>query len=433
MQVGDYVSTTGSANPGSNDITLQQITGIAETELGYTYILVDGVTFVEENDTAATVSFRSQYDTLGEGLGMVPDEVDIDQHQDLKAFFLQNQDYEFYLRDTINGRDFINTQIYRPAAAFAIPRKARASVGIHQGPLPSVQIKTLDISNVLNPSQLKVARTTNRNFYNVFVHKWEELPLEEKTIRRRIAISTESQDRIDAGQKVYTVEALGMRESLSALSLATLAQDRLLRKYKFAAEAIKGVKLPMRTGFDLEIGDTVLLDLGSIQATDINNEGSRQGTGNVRLFEVENKSYNLRTGGVTVDLLDSNFSADSRFGLYSPASFIKSASSQSKFVIEPSFLTTRFGVNEWQKWVSLIGASIKVRNSDYSVEGTALLSSLTGNEITLDSDLGFVPAAGYIMELDVYDNQPDSIKLVFAFWSDGSNNFADGGIPYQWY
>lgn len=431
VQVGDFITTTG-ASDGANNVTLKAISAITLTDTG-SYIEVTGVTFVEESDSAAVIDFRSQYDTLGEGLSMQPDEVDIDQHTDFKSFFLSSFDYDFYLKDTITGRKFLSEQIYLPSGSFSIPRKARASLGIHQGPLPSVKIKTLTTESISNPTELKIERATNRNFYNTFVHKWETLALDDKTTRRRVAISTTSQDRIPIGTKTLTITADGMRDALSALNLATSAQDRYLRKYKFGAETFKNIKLNMETGFDVEIGDTVLLDLSSIQATDIQNSGSRTGVDNQRLFEIENKTQDIATGRVQIDIIDSNFDKDARFCVFSPASLVKSGASTTVFTIKPSFLTTRFGTNEWRKWESLIGASIKVRNSDYSINDTAILASINGNEITLETALSFTPLADYTMELDKYVNQPAAIKLVFGFWSDGSNNFADGGIPYQWY
>ena len=83
---GDFLTTTGAAN-GANNVSMKTINEIVVNEDG-SYVVVNDVTFVTETDSAATVSFRSQYDSLGIGAGlkMIPDDVDVTQHIYLKNF-----------------------------------------------------------------------------------------------------------------------------------------------------------------------------------------------------------------------------------------------------------------------------------------------------------------------------------------------------------
>jgi hypothetical protein len=433
IQTGDYITTT-LAGLGANNVVLKEITDIVITDIG-SYLVVAGAGFVEEIDSPAVVAFRSKYDTLGEGARMSADEVDIDQFLDIKSIFLSTFDYDIYIDDTIESlKDWLGKFIYLPAGCYELPRKARSSLGIHQGPLPTINIKTLNIENIVNPSSLKVTRSINRNFYNTIVHHWEVLAATpDKSIRSRVGFSQLSRDQIDYGNKVLEIEAKGFRDVNNAENLATQAQDRILRKYKFAAETIRGVELSnLKTSLDLEIGDIVSLDMASIKATDIKEGGTRAGA--PRLFEVENRTFDTAAAKSKIDLIDTNFSNDTRFGTWSPSSYIsKDATLQNTFIIKPSFHTDRYGANEWRKWEPLIGASVRVRNADFTIIGTALLQSVSGNSITVNANLGFLPLEDYLLELDIYDNQPDEIKLVFGFWSDDINNFADGGTPYQWY
>jgi len=220
-----------------------------------------------------------------------------------------------------------------------------------------------------------------------------------------------------------------LRTALAGDTLAATATNRRLRKYKFGAEFIKNMRINFKTGFSIEVGDIVLVDLDSLNISDIKEGGTRNGA---RLFQIDNKAIDFKTGQVTLNLVDTNFDKDARFGTISPSSKIKIGSSQTQFIIEESFSSV-FGINEFKKWEDLIGASVRVHNSTYSVDGNAILTQLTGNTVTLDSALGFTPTTSEIMELDVYDNQPENVKLIFAFWSNGASNFADGGIPYQWF
>jgi hypothetical protein len=78
-----------------------------------------------------------------------------------------------------------------------------------------------------------------------------------------------------------------------------------------------------------------------------------------------------------------------------------------------------------------VGTEVVVRSADYSVQGRALLKAVTSNSIEVETDLGFTPLAGYIMECGDYDNQTDDVKIAYGSMSDGDNNFADGKISYK--
>lgn len=427
VRVGDYITTTGATN-GANNVSLKQITGITENDYG-TYLTISGVSFVDEYGTSAVVDFRSQYDVWPTGLKMYPDEVDIEEHEDLHSTFLSGFQYDFYIDETIdNAKDWMSEQVYNPAGAYSIPRKAQSSVGYHIGPLPTESIKVLDISNVLNPEGLKLQRSTSKNFFNSVLYRYENTALETGTLTKGV-ITTDATSlaQIPVGSKALTIDAYGMRDSLSATSLATTATSRRLKKYKFGAEYVQNLKLNFATGFDLEIGDICIVDFASLKITDIKT-GTR--SGGVRLCEVSNKSINIKTGEIMIDIIDTNFSADSRYCLMSPASLVKTGVSTTQFVIKESYSSTKYGANEYRKWESWVGAVVIVRNAAYTISDTGTIQSISENTITLTSALSFTPSADYIMELADYDLQPANIKLVYGFMSDGAA-FADSGIEYQ--
>lgn len=428
VSLGDYITTTGSSF-GANNVTLKPIIGITKTDIG-TYIEIDDVTFVTEMMSAAVISFRSQYDTFpaGAGLAMDAEDVDVDQHQALKRNFLSSHEQRHYIKDTVdNGKEFIESQLYLPSASFSVPRKTKASVNYHVGPLPTQQLKILADDNIKDPDKIKIRRTIAKNFNNTIIFRYEELPLEDKFIRGTVAVSAESLDRIPVGKKGLVIESKGLRADLNGGNLANTASERLLDRYRFGAEFIEGMGLNFKTGFDLEIGDIAVLDLSSVQISD-SKTGSREGE--PRLFEVINKTLDLKSFDVKVDLVDTAFDLNARYGLISASSKIKSATDQKTFVIKQTG-NSLFGANEYKKWEQYIGCGVKVRDVDFTVIGTSFLESVDGNTITLTSNLGFVPLEDYRMELDFYDTQTDIIKLIYVFMSDGTNNFSDGRQPYQ--
>lgn len=427
--VGDYITTSGASN-GANNVTNKQITAVTQTDTGW-YIVIDGVSFVEENATSALISFRSQFDTLGPNAGVAfgNDEVDVTEHLDIKTKYLSSAEYRFYIKDIIeNGQEFLSEQVYNPVAAYALPRKAQASVGIHTGPIPGSDIKTLNNKNVINPSKISINRSTNKNFYNTIVYKHDESAIEDRFTSGLITIDGTSVTQIPVGNVPLVLEARGLRDDLSAQNLAQQSANRRLRKYKFGAEYIQGIETDFKTGFEIEIGDKVICDLGSLKVSDINT-GKR--TGDPRLFEVVNKRLNIGKGQISFDLVDTNYGLDSRYALIGPASYIKTGVSQTEIVIKPSFNTTRYGTNEYKKWEEFIGAYVLVRSGDHSIIGYSYLADISGNTLLLSTALGFVPLEDYVIEFADYDNQIEGVKVIYGFMSDGANNFGDGKIPYQ--
>lgn len=80
-----------------------------------------------------------------------------------------------------------------------------------------------------------------------------------------------------------------------------------------------------------------------------------------------------------------------QFCSFSPSVPIQSGISGTQFNVPPSHVSKFF-----------VGANILVRDSDYSpetsVEAKILVSNISGNTITVDTDLGFTPGAGYKVE-----------------------------------
>ena len=428
ITVGDYVSITGATN-GANNVSLIPIVAITKTEDGSFLTLPVGTGLIQENTTAALISFRSRYDVWPQGAAMHADEVDIEEHNFIKRIFLsETEQYRFFLYEEIELKEFIGEQIYNPLSAYSVPRKAQSSIGYHKaGLIPGGFIPKVSSSNVTNAPKLKITRSTSKNFYNAVLYKFDENILEvDKFIKYNSTLSTDSRNRIDVGSRTLTIASKGLRSDLQGEVLSNNATANRLQKYKFGAEFIRKIKLDLKTGFQVEIGDLVLLDISSLQISD-KNSGTRAGES--RLFQIDNKSFNMRSGEVIVDLVDTNFDKDTRFGLISPASYVKTGLTERTFIISPSFNTTQFGTNEFLKYENYIGTTMRVRNDDFSINGTAQLIGLSGNTVTLGSDLGFIPTANMIFEFADYDTQSEDVKLIYVSMSD--TVFADGKQQYQ--
>jgi hypothetical protein len=426
--VGDYITTNGATN-GANNVSNKVIAAITENEFGTT-VEVSGVSFVEESATTGVMSIRSQYDSLPDGAEMDSDFIDIAEHLRIKQLFLSSFEYDFYLKDTIeNLKDFIEQQIYKPASAYSLPRKARSSMGYFIGPIPSESTLTLNKENITHPSRLSIKRTINKHFANTIVYRYEVDPLEEKFLRGVVTQNATSLSEIPVGTKPLVISAEGMRDALSASNLATAASNRKLDRFKYGAEFLQNVNVTYETGYAIEVGDILVLD-----GQDLNLLNSADGTRDKapKFFEVVNKSLNIKTGAVALDLVDSGFDGFNRYGLIGPSSAIKSGLSTTKFIIEndgSSF--SPYGTAEFQKWNRYENARVKVRSSDFTTRfAQTYITGISGNTITVNGDLGFTPQAGDRMELADYDftDVTDQIKLLYVHMRDSA--FGDGQTQY---
>jgi len=360
---------------------------------------------------------------LGAGLAMSPDEVDVAQHERLRSLFLSSFDYTLYLKDTVeSGKDFISSQIYKPIACYSVPRKARSSVAYTVGPLPLDDIKTLSTSNVIDANKIVKRRSLGRNFYNTIIYKYDEDAATDTLLKGYLATNATSRSQIPVGTKAFIIESKGLRDQAVAVSSA----NRRLNRYAFGADYISQITVTFGVGFNMEVGDLVLLDGRSLRLAD---STTGLGTTPIKFYEIVSKGLDLVTGRVTLALTDTNFSEDKRYALISPASLVRSATSASAFTIESSFASV-YGTNEFEKWNRYGQAFIRVRTDDYVTAATGQIERLSGNTVLLQSGLGFTPTAGMIMELSDYEQATDQIKLLYTHITNGSAAFDDGGSPY---
>jgi hypothetical protein len=420
---GQYVTVSGSS-AGNNGTWL--VESVNKSDLG-SYLTVISHNFNLEIGSPAQCSFRSQWDVWPSGLGIHPKFVDLERHDFISRTFLSSFEYDFYLKDTVEGKDFIDKEIYMPASAYSLPRGGRISLGYHVPPIPSVELARIDKSVIINPEDFTLARTISKNFYNAIVYKFDEDAIEDNFFGGAITVSATSQLRIPIGNRVQTIESLGLKSTSQGVAQALSSGSRRIKRYEFGAEFIDNIKLFFEF-LTIEAGDIILMNFEDLNIVNTR-EGNR--TKEPALMEVSNRTIDIANGEVSIDIVDTNFETASRYALFSPSSFILHAASQKQFTITSSF-ASRFGDNEFRKWEKWIGAAILVRSPDSTTRyAWSYLVSVAGNNITLQNNLGFTPQNGDIMELYKYVEQTDDVKLVWGFMADDPPGFADGKTQYQ--
>lgn len=397
--VGDFITTTGAAN-GANNVALSQIASIEVIDEGSYLVLTSGA-LVVESDTAAVAAFKSKYNVLTEGLRMGGDEVDVARFEEIDTAFGSNLlDYDFYLIDTMNAKDFIDKEIFFPAALYSLPRKGRCSVGYTSPPIRTGELRALDSDNVTMPNKLKIKRSTNKWFYNTVLYSYDIDPLDGEFKSGFLSIDEDSKNQIQVGSKIFKVESRGMRSGPSNDVILQSNSRRFLERYKFAAEELV-VKPLYGDSFNVEVGDVVLFGDENLQLPDSKN-GSRDFQR--RLFEIVNKKINIKTGDVELNLVDTNYLVNARYGIFSPASIIGSGSTTTQLRIVDSYGTDP-GSLESDKWDDYIGETIMVHDENWTYTEETTLTGFSGGDpylMNVSPALSGAPPAGYIIDIPLY-------------------------------
>lgn len=394
--VGDFVTITDSP---FNNTTNSPITEIGTTDQG-SYIKITA-TLVPELESLATVKFKSKYNVLTEGMGMTPDDVDVDGHEKIYTnYFSSLQEYDFYLSDSVNGKDFLSNQIYLASNLYTLPKNARAGVGITLPPVSNSDLAVLDSNNITNVSELKTVRSTNKNFYNSIVYRYNE-DIDGKLKTGKITYSADSFNRIKSvGNKPLVIDANGLRETSGSLSIMDINSRRLIDRFRYGSELIEGVKVLFKDGFKIECGDVVLFGDADLNMTDISS-GSR--TFQQKAYEVVNKTINIKSAEVTLSLLSTGYDINGRYGLISPSTILDAGSTTTKLKLLP-FMTSSIS-DERKKWESFIGKKLIVHNEDYSYYHETTILNLDNTDLwTMNVQaLPTAPLVNYFISIPKYD------------------------------
>lgn len=443
LVIDDYVSIQGStANP---DTGFYKITGFDDLDGQTNRIIYVDATLYKEGPTSATISFRSQFDTYPDlcGLKMTPKDIDVQGHIDMKNTFLGSTPnlITLFVTDTeTSGKDFIETNIYRPIGCYSVSKRGLLSVGITIPPLAGSELQVLNKDNITNAPSIKVSRMSNsRYFYNEidFLCDYDDSGNVQSTFTL-----ADSDSLTNVGfASTLSIEAKGLRTFTKPIGSGagryaaptdagiyiTRAQKNFLSRFKSGSAPIE-VKVTWEMGSQIEAGDVVQLDdNGTLSIANFEN-GTRD-FGSQLLFVTE-RTLDLKNGNATLKLISSfNTLLTDRFATISPSSLVGTGSTTTGVVIqgglpgETGSFGALYGTQEYKKWSALVGMDIIVHSADFSVSGQTVLTGFDNANpwlLTVSPALAFTPARGYIVELANYPSSTDptvdkASKTVYAF------------------
>lgn len=416
VSIGDTITITGASNPANNLTSIIADIGFVN-DSGYA-ILNDPLT--DEIGSGAVAKFKSPWNTLPIGLSMLPREVDVKQHLFVRDTFLPIFNLDITVGEIPNGKTFLEKEIYLPMGCYSVPRKGRSSVVVHVGPLAFYDVKVFDRTTVRNPENLKVRRGINENFFNKVTIKYDYDYLDDKPDSIYKEESKKS-SLIPVGSKPFTIEARSIRTSSGGSENVEISARRYLARYERGAEFIKGIEVDFKTGYEIEIGDIVAVDYADLKLSDAAS-GTR--LGEIKKMEVLNKTLNNKTAQVSIDVVNTVFDNNDRFGLISPATIVDSgANTTTKVFVKKSYGTKSFE-RESNKWRDHIGQNVRIRSEDFTTIYDTKIIGFDNNtpQSFLIQAVPTAPSEGWIIELINYPDNPDKSfeahwKLRYAFFS----------------
>lgn len=412
LTIGDTVKLDSALNTGTYTII-----GFDQLDNGDSYILVSE-TLNTESEYNGTFEYRSKWNTLPAGLDMLSNEVDLDQFDDISNSFGSGFPvFDLYIKDSIdNAKDFIDKKLFFVNGLYSIPRKARSSVKYLVPPFTSEIIAPISTDSILNASKLRQRRSTHKYFYNAYVWKYNLDSIDDKFLSGRVIVSTKSKARINTGFKQLKIEADGLRNNPSNTNFITQLSQRFVNRYQFAPTYVSGVEVNYKNGYRIEVGDVIPFGSKELQIADLQtgNKGS-----NTQLFEVVNKSLNIKNGLIKLDLLNTNFEIEARYAVFSLASNVIDFPTTNSIKIIKTNDTGAY-INESDKWVDFIESNIRIRSTDYTEDYTTILTGISSSDnavLEFRDAITYDSAKQYVVEIPTYTGDQDfnaEYKLRFS-------------------
>lgn len=406
VTIGDILTIEGaSSNNGS-----YVVESVVEVNNGY-YLTLDQ-DLITDTSSIGEVSFKSKYNTSTEGLALLPREVDIASHEEIRDQNLSSfTNMLFKLKDEdLKGKEFIEKELYRPFNLYAIPRNGVSSVKITRPPLPLETPITLDLQSVTNPQDLKIERTASKYLFNNLTFRYQTDYIEDGFFSGDIFINADSLNRIKTGKKKKLIESNGLIKNSETRAILDSQSRRFFNRYKFGARFIRNVGVLFKFGFNIEVGDIVFLDGEQLKIKDTSTSNKYL---EPKFFEVRNRVFDFLSGNFKLELLETNYLVDARYGLFSPSSIVSNYTGN-VLTLQESFL--KQFENETDKWLPFVGQSIRVRSEDYLEDELFTIERVIDfNKLEL-SGSGAISTSS-IAEPPLYNDASNSFKQKYSFSS----------------
>jgi len=217
------------------------------------------------------------------------------------------------------------------------------------------------------------------------------------------------------GEKYLDIDAKYYR-NLSTDNFFDYNADKLLDRYSLGAEFIAGVKVQYSVGIYIDIGDVIVFDGSQLFMSEFKDS---QRLYKPKLMEVVNKSINFVTGECTLDLLNTAYSLNGRFGIISLSANIENVFINS---VQISSIDSVSSISSWTKY---IGEKVIIysKNNDFGAFGDCIevtIQSVVGDIITfvenpIDVSWSLLNSYDLVLSISNYSSVTEDTKSEFVF------------------
>jgi hypothetical protein len=364
----EFGVTVGDTIDLDSVFTGRQIVDII-TEANSSYVIVSGAD-IGLGSVEKEASFTSKWDTLPIGCGLKTRSVDVEQFEAIKEQYSADiVPYRFYIDESIDMKEFLESELLFPSSLYLIPRKGKISTTITR-PATSEGLVFLDSDVVLNPNNVEIGRSVNRYYYNSIKWYYNRDSLEtDLFLDKNITVNTDSVQRFKRGVVPLLIESKGLRPDLDSDIYIERATRRFIDRYKNAPEFVN-IIIPLAEGITIEVGDAVVFGDSQTQITD-----TTQGNRNFqpRIFEVLNKQQNKTD--VRLFLLETAYQLGASYGTFGPASYLSNTATTGILRLKKSFSTGDLE-SEGEKWLNYVGQQVAIRTEDWTFYEESKISSI---------------------------------------------------------
>lgn len=334
-------------------------------------------------------------------LGVDESIINVSHIEEVRDDWFAGVTFSFDIRSRISAKRFIEDEIFAPCNIYPVIKgDGTFDVRVYHPPLPSVTGTTQSF--------------TEDNI--IGVPKWDQnltgmINEAEFHIDHDAAASTydnihffigDTVDARGAGKKPLTIKSRGITTALGGLDFITRRKTRVFQRYEEPPP-----KINVDAFFEQylsEVGDVVPITHTQVPNLVTGNRGVTS-----RLMEIIDRSVDWKKGKCKFTLLDTSWTGQ-RFAAISPAGTVVSGASQTVFTLD-----TDQGAKFEVGWVvSMFRCNMVV------VTANLTITDITGDQITVGSNIASTPVAGWIMIFADYDYVTDDQKN-YAFIANSSD------------
>lgn len=352
------------------------------------------------------------YDLLQDGLAISSSLIDLDEIENIRDTLFTDEGFqvvEGVLSNETSALKAIENQILSPLnLRFSYSQNSKLTLAVIDKAIFVEDSGSIDEDSIAKRPTWDV---DGNNLTNKIKISWDfdeatQMFLRTQTFTESDSIATYGE------QNPLSLEFKWFHDDEGAEEIISEYANALLTRLAFPVPVV-GISTHMDKSLR-NIGDKAYIESSQIPSSD----GSLTFASEM---EIVSRAINIQTGDVQFKLAFTSFTSI-RSGYISPSDLIDNVVSQ-KIIDVPAGRGTYYKAG----WKMRLWDQV---NNTYLADAVNTILSISGDRITFENNWTTILTENYRIRFCDYDDAVDTQKR-YAFVSDGSNNFDDGGAPYK--